>query len=134
MAKSYLMSPQNTLDILYKIHCDVEELGVKEHGLCNLFLMFHEYSLKDCLNQAGIDWANWPEYSGSNSYPVPATNNRNFYPDTAYHHTRNLWDKSNPYCQGRYRLLDWLIVQLKDVIAKQVNEPPRILPNWTEML
>lgn len=133
MNKFYLMSPQNTLDILYRILSEVEQSNVSERGLCCLFGLFHEYSLRDCLKQAGIHWNEWPEFSGNESYPVPSVG----YPvgaDCAYHITRNLWDKSNPYCLGRYRLLDWLIQQLKDVIAKIPDEPPRVLPTWNQFL
>lgn len=118
-------TPKLTLEVLFKIKYTIETLDhLKFKGLCELFNMEsgHCYTLKYCLNQAEVTWKDWPEYSGHFGYPVPA----HYYayvvmgaPVHEYNHTENKWDKTNPYCQARYRLLDWLIEQVQLYIDKQ---------------
>lgn len=54
----------------------------------------------------------WSEHSGDEAYPVP------YYrgdgnPVYGYHITRDLWDKHTEYGRARWRLVDFLIEELK---------------------
>lgn len=117
-------TPKLTLDTLLEIKEYINSIDYCDQGICSLFTTYARccYTLKYCLAQAEISWKDWPEYSGSFGYPVPA----HYYayvvmgaPVHEYNHTENKWDKTNPYCQSRYRLLDWLIEQLQTYMNAQ---------------
>jgi len=121
MNKQILMHPHSTLNILLDIKRIVETtIDYNYKGICDLYSIYHEYPLRDCLTQAGVFWHEWPEYSGDVFYPIPAQ--REFYnPTREYHDTTNMWDQENPYGRARMRLLDWLIKQLTTVIGNMEN-------------
>lgn len=71
----------------------------------------------------------WPDGTGSSSYPIPLDgkiiDRNSLTPEeleqeendakSAYlSHTANQWNKEDPYCQARYRLLDWMIQRLEE--------------------
>ena len=53
-------------------------------------------------------FARWPEGTGSFFFPVP---HPTLSPMDAFRKICNLWDKSTPYGQARWRLLEWLILR-----------------------
>lgn len=52
----------------------------------------------------------WPEHSGNREYPVPHPTGS---PEVAYHLVCNKWDRNTAYGQARWRLLEWLIEELR---------------------
>lgn len=117
-------TPQLTLDALLEVKAYIASVNYCDLGLCSLFTTYAKccYTLKYCLAQAEITWEDWPEYSGTFGYPVPAHHYKDIGMDPAVHEyniTGDKWNKSNPYCQSRYRLLDWLIEQLQTYVNTQ---------------
>ena len=118
-----LMSPISTLRILKDIQKDASVDKYKNpHGLCFLFSMYNEYSLRECLKQAYISWAEWPLYSGNKHFPVPSddiglTAEDKFLGNSPYY---NMWSKRTKYGKNRRALLDWLIEQLEKVVEDMV--------------
>ena len=51
----------------------------------------------------------WPKHSGNDAFPVP---HPTLHPVLAYN-SRALWDKTTPYGQARWELLEFLIEELK---------------------
>ena len=54
-------------------------------------------------------WHHWPKFSGIPHFPVPHPSMK---ANDAFYAYMDLWNKEDVYCQTRYELLDWLIVQL----------------------
>lgn len=53
--------------------------------------------------------AEWPEYSGNSSYPVPHPDGA----DNAYGRP-GMWNRRTKYGRARWRLVDYLIDRLKE--------------------
>lgn len=52
----------------------------------------------------------WPEYSGDESYPVPAPEGT---PGNAYNDSspEDMWDRNKPYAAKRWELMEWMMRQ-----------------------
>lgn len=61
----------------------------------------------------------WPEYSGQPRYPIKSYD-EDQGPGSKFWSQRArkglMWDRDDPYCMARWRLLDWLIEQAKEQI------------------
>lgn len=116
------------LDILRDIR-DCNKNNRKSEGICNLFSIivlkyyktstrpsfFELYSLYGTLKNLDINWADYPRYSGATYYPVkhPTISS----PINAFNNCTNLW--YGAYGQERYKLLDWLIAQVRIKLSEQ---------------
>lgn len=94
----------------------IREYHTNGLGICKNFENLTGYDLYEYLEKHDISLYDWPEFSGSHSYPVPGLG-RNDNPTRdayeTYHECKPKWDKDTGYGQARYRLLDWLIDQLE---------------------
>lgn len=82
---------------------------IKHYRSNNLSYYFNLYSLYGLLRDLGINWKDYPNYSGVPFYPVKHPINPN--PTNAYNNCSNFW--YGAYGKERYKLLDWLITQVK---------------------
>ena len=82
-----------------------------------------------CLSQnLSFDWleeisgrfeeltAEWPEFSGNKTYPVPYPYDERMpaavaYQDFSHDH---MWDRDHPYGAARWRLVEWMIRNLEE--------------------
>lgn len=90
---------------------------VKE-GICCAYEDLYNFRLLSELVNYGIDWANWPKFSGDDTYPVPSFNN-SFTPERMFHLTLYMFNPKTKYGQARLELLDWLIEQT-DIKTKEL--------------
>jgi hypothetical protein len=93
------------LEILMGVRKDPplnSELGICEH--------IANYDSEDIVQFKNIA-QQWPEYSGSRTFPVPHPNKNS---QEAYMSADSveMWG-TGPYAKARYRLLDWVIEYLK---------------------
>lgn len=115
-----LMSPEITLKLLNKVKKDVINSEYKiPYGMCMIFTKYHEYTIQDCLSQAGVCWSNWPKFSGHMSYPVPS-DVEGFTPCTIFTRSniQDYWNPNKTYGANRMELLDWLIEQLEKKLCE----------------
>ena len=98
----------------------VRENPTKTDGLCRNYFMFYrenvdstpsgQSDLQYTMENYGISFENWPEYSGRIFYPIKPHNR---CPIATYGKCRDYWSKRTKYGQARWRLLDWLIEQFE---------------------
>jgi hypothetical protein len=63
-------------------------------------------------------WKSWPDWSGCDTYPVPASRDRDIGGNEqyAYNMTACLWDRDTEYGQLRWELLEHCIETLQEAI------------------
>jgi len=89
---------------------------LKASGICHN--VYHADPVNQGKNLSKLEslWVNWPEYSGSLSYPVPYY--RWLFEDgdahDKYSKTMSYWNPFTKYGRSRRRLLDWLIKELEN--------------------
>ena len=83
-------------------------------GICNnmvRYLSLHDENA--CMDLLNTLFKQWPEFSGSVTYPVPHPTKDPGVAFTKAESQRKLWSSYQPYGAARIRLLDWLIAQLE---------------------
>lgn len=83
-------------------------------GICNAVTISEPSTeiRSGCLDLLSDLMAEWPEFSGDPSYPVPHPDES---PKRAFDHasTGDMWNPGSAYGAARLRLLDWLISKLE---------------------
>ena len=95
-----------------------EDINNKKHfkynrskGICFNFEQRTGQALYKVLTSVGIDWVNWPSFSGLNVYPVTNTQD-GVTPDEEYWRCPDKY--VGAYGELRLQLLDWLIEQFEN--------------------
>ena len=86
----------------------------KKLGICLNFRMYPDPTppLTSAMAEVGIDFKDWPHYSGDPLYPIPSGNH--IRPCIYYELvTRSKWDPKTNYGRLRLDLLDWLIQEFE---------------------
>lgn len=87
----------------------IKKMPNHDRGICEQPAITH-LSIK-AFNMVQKLMVQWPKYSGSYDYPVPAVK-EDMTPKEQFHHDPNsLWDANTEYGALRWELLDWLIEQ-----------------------
>jgi hypothetical protein len=104
--------------LLLQVLITVRDAPKHTTGLCNHVEMALENTSTGLLKWALVEdllvrmMLEWPEFSGSPTYPVPSSNHTP--PEEAYWKARNKkWSKRSKYGKARWRLLHWLITELE---------------------
>lgn len=96
------------LEILKSIPSDFNE----PIGICNYVYRHGRFNPRYDVHLKSM-FPHWPEYSGSQTYPVPSPL---FTPPLAFTLALNdntMWSKDDPYGQARWRLLEFCIRRLE---------------------
>lgn len=116
---------QCLLDVLVSLKQNGPE--AKNAGICHA--VFNSPAEHDVVQYMDTLMKEWPDGTGWSTYPIPKDGkilNHNSLTseelqqeikdaEFAYwRHKANQWDKEDPYCQARYRLLDWMIQRLEE--------------------
>ena len=91
-------------------------------GICDNLTRHLSLTDEDaCMDLLDTLFKQWPEFSGSEFYPVPHPTMR---PNAAFTEAdiqQNMWDSDQPYGAARIRLLDWLITRLEAEIEAETK-------------
>lgn len=75
-------------------------------GVCSQFFNVYGKNVLSCL---GVEFKDYPKFSGDRNYPVP---HPTVSPSKAFR-IYNHWDKTTEYGRNRYDFLDWLIKEFE---------------------
>lgn len=99
---------QRLLDALLKL----KKKGPPEKGSGLCIYLSHESS--EVIPRHLVQ--EWPEHPGSVSYPVP---HPYFPPAYGYTMSNSKWDKRTQYGKARWRLVDFLIEKLEEIVNER---------------
>jgi hypothetical protein len=100
------------------VHAMMTSLLVVGPALHNIGICHQEYAHIEALGDDEEDeltelMSEWPEFSGNQTFPVPACTKKKMDPGDKYVLRKDFWNKKSAYGRARWRLVAWLHDQTK---------------------